>query len=85
MNNFNDKDILFDLLMTEKSLTSIYNMGITESSGNLRVALREVLDDIYHLQENIFDVLHNHGDYKTPPADMQKVNEARQKHCQCCE
>ncbi len=84
MNNnaqFNDQDIMDDLLTMEKQIISAYNTGITESScQNLRQTLTSNLLETHQLQHTIFDTMKKKGWYQTKDAQDQDVNNAKNKY-----
>ncbi len=82
-NNLNEQDIVNDLLIFEKQITSAYNTGITESScPNLRQTLTDSLTASQTVQYQVFDAMKKHGWYETKDATDQEVNNTKQKYQQ---
>ncbi|MBS7262106.1 MAG: spore coat protein [Eubacteriales bacterium] len=72
--NWNDQDLLTDILTQEKHLLSVYSTSITESSSD---GLRDVLFGNYHAvagdQLSVFKEMNAKGFYPVkdaPPADI---------------
>ncbi len=80
---FTEKELLDDLLSSEKQITSAYNTGITETScKNLRQHLTKCLTDSQEIQYQIFDAMKQRGWYQTKPASSQDVLNAKTKYNQ---
>jgi len=63
--NLEDKDILQDMLMTEKYVSNIYETSIMESANeNLRVAFRQIQDEEQQHAKQIFYAMKRRGWYK---------------------
>ncbi len=64
--NLEDKDILQDMLMTEKYVSNTYESSIMESANeNLRGAFRQIQDEEQQHAKQIFDAMKQRGWYKT--------------------
>jgi len=60
-----DKDILTDMLMTEKYVSSSYETAIMECANeNVRNALRHIQDEEQQHAKSIFDAMAQRGWYK---------------------
>lgn len=82
-NGMGEKEILCDLLNTEKQIIGAYSTAISESScGNMRQVMvqnaKETIDD----QFTIFNMMINKGYYQTKDAPEQEVQQAKQKYQQ---
>lgn len=85
MQGYTDKEILGDGLSTQKATTSLFNMSANECvHPELRDALMKILEQEHTIQFEVFNLMHQRGFYKTPAAEEQKVQEAKQKFAQCC-
>jgi len=85
MQGYTDKEILGDGLSTQKATTSTLNMAANECANpQLRETLMKILQQEHTIQFDVFNMMHQRGFYKTPAAEEQKVQEAKQKFAQCC-
>ena len=48
----------------------------------LRDTVLKILEQEHSIQFEVFNMMHKRGLYQTPPADQQKVQEAKQKFAQ---
>jgi len=75
-----EKDILQDSLISQKHISSAYNMYAGECvNQQLRGAMLTILDDEHKIQADIFNELQANGWYKVEPAEQQKLNQVKQK------
>lgn len=79
----NEKEMMQDLLTTEKQVISSYSTGITESScQNLRNTLVNNFKSAQDIQYKVFDAMKQKGWYATKDAQANEVqqlkNEANQ-------
>lgn len=75
-----EKDILNDLLIQEKHMSSAYSTYVTEAScPNLRSLLTQNLTDIFNEQYQVFDTMRQKGMYQTKDAQTQDVQQAKQQ------
>lgn len=82
-NTLSEKEIMHDLLASEKQVCSAYNVGITESSCNkLRKHLTNCLEDSQQIQMEIFEAMQRRGWYETKKAQPQDVQNAKTKFAQ---
>jgi len=80
---FTEKELLNDLLTSEKQITAAYNTGITEAScQNLRQHLTKCLNDTQEIQYQLFNAMKQRGWYQTKPAPSQDVQSAKAKYNQ---
>ena len=81
--NFSDKDILKDLLGTQKFTTANYNTALLESATpEVKSCFHNILEDEHELQQNIFNIMHTKGLYPTPSAEEKKISEAKHTYGQ---
>lgn len=73
-----EKDIMQDLLTTEKQDIASYSTGITESSCmNLRNTLVNNLKSTQEIQYKVFDAMKRKGWYQTKDAPDSDVSQAK--------
>jgi len=73
-----EKDLMQDLLATEKQSITAYSTGITESScANLRNTLIENFKNNQNIQYMIFDVMKQKGWYPTKDAADNEVQQLK--------
>lgn len=76
-NKLTEKDLMHDLLTTEKQVISAYSVGITETScPNLRNTLVNNFKNAQDTQYKVFDAMKQKGWYQTKDAadaDVQKA------------
>lgn len=76
--NFQEKDMLHDLLSTEKQTLGSYSSGITESSCvNLRNTLLNNYQGAQDIQYKIFDTMRQKGWYPTKDAPSNEVQQVK--------
>ncbi|WP_026478924.1 spore coat protein [Alkaliphilus transvaalensis] len=81
--SLSEKELMNDLLASEKQVCSAYNTGITEAScQNLRQHLTSCLNDTQNIQYQIFDAMQQRGWYQTKKAQTQDVQSAKTKYNQ---
>ncbi|QUH24859.1 spore coat protein [Serpentinicella alkaliphila] len=80
---FSEKELMNDLIASEKQVTSAYNTGITETScPNLRQELTKCLTETQEIQYQLFDAMKQRGWYQTKQAQQQDVQSAKTKYQQ---
>lgn len=78
-----EKEIMTDLLMSEKHGTEAYTVGVTESScSNLRQVLTKCEQNIFNSQEDIWNAMNQRGWYSVKKADSNEVQQAKNKYSQ---
>ncbi|WP_283205574.1 spore coat protein [Garciella nitratireducens] len=76
--NFSEKELLQDLLATEKQVISSYSVGMTESScPNLRNTLEQNFKNVEQIQYNIFNAMHQKGWYPIKDAAAPEVQQLK--------
>ncbi|MCB2297680.1 spore coat protein [Clostridium tagluense] len=78
-----EKDLMQDLLATEKQVISAYSTGITESScENLRNTLVDNFKNNQTIQYKIFDAMKQKGWYPTKDAPDNEVQQLKNEATQ---
>ena len=78
-----EKDLMQDLLATEKQVISAYSTGITESScQNLRNTLIDNFKNDQNIQYKIFDAMKQKGWYPTKDAPDNEVQQLKNEATQ---
>lgn len=78
-----EKDLMQDLLATEKQVISAYSTGITESSCmNLRNTLVDNFKNNQNIQYKIFDAMKQKGWYPTKDAADNEVQQLKDEATQ---
>ena len=74
----NDKEMMQDLLTSEKQVISSYSTGITESSCiNLRNTLVNNFKNAQEIQYKVFDTMKQKGWYPTKDAPTNEVQQLK--------
>jgi spore coat protein CotF len=77
---FGDKEMLTDLLASEKLVTANYNTFANEcATPAVRADFVNILTDAHQIQSDIFTEMQKRGWYMTEAANQDKVNAAKQK------
>jgi spore coat protein CotF len=83
--NFSEKDLMQDLLATEKQVVSSYSTGITEAScPNLRNTLVNNFKNVQDVQYKVFDAMRQKGWYPTKDAPETEVTQLKNESNQMC-
>ncbi|MDD3821899.1 MAG: spore coat protein [Bacilli bacterium] len=70
----NAKDILNDILMSEKNITNNYSVALNEMSNEaLYQPLLEIFTETQNTQRDLFDLLFKKGWYPLEKADQNKI------------
>lgn len=78
--SFTEKELMNDLLMSEKQVSSAYTVGITECScSNLRSILTQCEQNVLTNQEVIFQSMNQRGWYQAKKAPSQDVQNTKDK------
>lgn len=81
--SMSEKDLMQDLLATEKQVISAYSTGITESScENLRNTLMDNFKNNQTIQYKIFDAMKQKGWYPTKDAPDNEVQQLKNEATQ---
>ena len=75
-----EKDYLSDVLMSQKQISTNYNTFANECSNpQLRTEFMNILNDEHYIQADIYTQMSKRGWYQVKPADMQEINQVKQK------
>lgn len=78
---FGDKEILTDVLSSQKFVTDGYNTFANEcATPALRADFMNILNEEHQIQNEIFTEMQTRGWYPVEAADQNKINQARQKY-----
>ena len=78
-----DRELLEDMLTLQKHTDINYSMFANEcSTGNVRTDVMNILTDEHKIQAEVFDQMAAFGWYSPADAEMQKVEQAKQKFSQ---
>lgn len=76
--NLSEKDLMQDLLTSEKQVVSSYSTGITETScENLRKTLLNNFNKTQDIQYKVFDAMRQKGWYTTKDAQASDVQQLK--------
>lgn len=77
----NDKDILTDILITEKNMSDNYSIALNEMSNEyLYKELFTIFEETKKAQRRIFNLLFQKGWYALERADANKINQKYQEY-----
>jgi Coat F domain. len=75
-----ERELFDDVLTSQKHMTDTYNTFTNECvTPNVRSEFMRILTEEHQIQSDVFDEMQKRGWYQTPQADMQKVQQAKQK------
>ncbi|WP_249316123.1 spore coat protein [Gehongia tenuis] len=78
-----EKELLNDLLTSEKQIIGLYETGITETTyPELRNVMNDNLNQLFNDQYQIFDHMRQKGYYQVKAAPAQDIDQARQQFSQ---
>lgn len=78
--NFDDKSMMSDAMMSEKYLSSDYNTYANECSDpNLRNEFLSILQEQHHIQAELYTEMSNRGWYQVENAEQQKIMDTKNK------
>ena len=78
--SMSEKEMMTDLLSSEKFLTSVYNTYCCEAATPaVKSSLMSLLQDVHRMQEEVFSAMSAHGWYTTEKAEDTKLNQEKQK------
>jgi spore coat protein CotF len=73
-----ERELMHDLLATEKQVLSAYSVGISECScPNLRDTLLRNFESVQEIQYKVFDAMKQKGWYPTKDAPDADVNQVK--------
>ena len=78
--SFGDREMMNDILSSQKHLTDTYNSFANEcSSPAVLSELMNILNEEHQMQHEVFDEMQQRGWYQTEPAPQQKIDQCKQK------
>ncbi len=76
--SFSEKELMHDLLATEKQVIGAYSTGMTESSClNLRNTLEKNFKNVEQVQYEIFNAMQQKGWYQVKDAPANEVQQLK--------
>lgn len=83
-NDFNDKDILTDVLSSLKSLSTLYGTVLQEASNDdLYQSIEECANEVCTMQRKVFYKLFSLGWYILEKSTQAKINKTITKFSKC--
>lgn len=80
--NYSDKDMIGDVLSTQKSMTGNYNTVANEASNpEIKNTFMDILNEEHCIQHDVFDKMSQRGWYPTEAAPQNKIDAVKQKFC----
>ena len=82
INNYNltDREIMDDVLTSQKHITGVYNTFSNECvNQQLQIDMLTILNEEHNMQFNVFCDMQKRGWYSPATAEQQKVTEAKTK------
>ena len=81
--SFSDKDIMTDLLSSQKFETGGYNTSANECAcPSLRSDIMNILNEEHQIQSEVFCEMQKRGWYPTEAAEQNKISQVKQKFSQ---
>ena len=78
--NMTDKEIMEDILSSQKLVTNTYNTYSNECvNQQLRMDFLNILREEHNIQQSVYDQMKMRGWYSTEQAEQQKVSAAYTK------
>ena len=78
--NFGDREILDDMLASQKDITGLYNNCANECASNaLQNEFMTLLGEEHQLQMEIFTEMQKRGWYNPQQAPQDKIQQARER------
>ncbi len=75
-----DKDMLTDLLLGTKSISTAYHHGVLEAANNrTRNTFIQLNNEELNFQKQIFDIMHDRNWYQVEPAQMTAASQQQQR------
>lgn len=80
-NLFKEKDLMTDLLNSQKNITSVYNTYANEcATPELKSDFMKILNEEHQIQHDVFCEMQKRGWYAPQAADQNQVNQVKQKY-----
>lgn len=78
--SFGDREIMDDILASQKQMTADYNTAANEcASGALQTEFMTLLGEEHQIQMEIFQEMQKRGWYPTEQATQKKISETREQ------
>jgi len=75
-----DKNLMEDLLLTEKGVCDLFMHGTLESSTeDIHQAFTKALNEALCMQDRLYDKMEEKGWYPTEQAEQNKIDSVKQK------
>lgn len=79
-NSFTDREIMDDILSSQKHITGIYNTFSNECvNQQLQSDMLNILNDEHGMQFDVFSDMQKRGWYSPATAEQQKITETKTK------
>lgn len=79
-NSFTDREIMDDILTSQKHITGVYNTFSNECvNQQLQSDMLNILNDEHGMQFDVFSEMQKRGWYSPATAEQQKITEAKTK------
>ena len=76
-----EKEILEDVLASQKQMTSLYNTYANEcASPTVRDTFMGILNDEHMMQADVFSEMQKRSWYQTTPASQEKISQAKKEY-----
>jgi len=77
---FNDREIMDDILTSQKHITDVYNTFSNECTNQqLQSDMLNILKEEHTIQFSVFSEMQKRGWYSPGAAEAQKINETKTK------
>lgn len=78
--NWSDREIMDDVLTSQKHITGVYNTFSNECvNQQLQADMMSILKEEHNMQFDVFSDMQKRGWYSPAAAEQQKVTEAKSK------
>lgn len=75
-----EKEVLTDLLSSQKFITGAYNTFCCEAAEpSVKNCLMSMLEDEHRIQQELFQTMSQKGFYQTEKAEENKIQQAKQQ------
>lgn len=79
-NGMCEREILDDMLSSQKMITGLYNTSANECAAPvIRDEFLSILSEEHQMQAEVFDEMQKRGWYPVPAAEQQKIAQAKEK------
>ncbi len=80
LNGMCEREILDDILSSQKMITGLYNTSANECAAPvIRDEFLSILSEEHQMQAEVFDEMQKRGWYPVPAAEQQKIAQAKEK------